>query len=226
MKNDNLEVWEEVFQQNEWGKYPALGVVKFIARNFYKVENRKTVKVLELGSGTGANLWYIAREGFSVYGVDGSVTAVKNCLKRLDVEGLSEQVGEIRIGDYYDELQHFPDNTFDAIIDVESLYCNSYERSKEILEIAIAKLKDKGVLYSQTFAEGTWGLEGEEVGYHAVLPKSGPMKGLGYSRYSTHEDIEDLYTRANSKITSIERNELHTNGGNCIKEWIVEVIKK
>jgi hypothetical protein len=48
------------------------------------------------------------------------------------------------VGDYYDQLHKLQDNYFDAIIDVESLYCNSFERSKEIVKSAFDKLKTGG----------------------------------------------------------------------------------
>ena len=41
MQNENIEVWEKIFQENEWGKYPSVPVIRFIARNFYKMKNRK-----------------------------------------------------------------------------------------------------------------------------------------------------------------------------------------
>ena len=72
---DNLEIWEKIFQENEWGKYSSVPVIRFIARNFYKVKDRKNIKILEIGSGTGANLWFCAREGFSVIALEGSQTA-------------------------------------------------------------------------------------------------------------------------------------------------------
>ena len=86
--NKNLEIWEDIFQNNEWGKYPSLAVVRFVARNFYKVPNRKDIRILELGCGTGANLWYCAREGFSVIGLDGSKTAINRMIDRFEKENL------------------------------------------------------------------------------------------------------------------------------------------
>lgn len=58
-------------------------MIRFIARNFYKVNNRESIKILEVGCGPGANLWYMNREGFTVYGIDGSETAIKKAEKRL-----------------------------------------------------------------------------------------------------------------------------------------------
>ena len=141
---DNIKLWDEIYQSNEWGKYPPVPVIRFIAKNFYKDKNRKEIKILELGSGTGANLWFCAREGFSVYGIDGSLTAVSRMLERFKDENLTDMLIGSSVGDYYDQLHKLQDNYFDAIIDAESLYCNSFERSKEIVKSAFDKLKTGG----------------------------------------------------------------------------------
>jgi tRNA G46 methylase TrmB len=52
--------------QQEWGKYPPEHVIRFVARNFYRVPDRKYVHLLEVGCGPGANVWFMAREGFAV----------------------------------------------------------------------------------------------------------------------------------------------------------------
>jgi len=225
MQNDNLNIWENIFQHNEWGKYPSVALIKFIAKNFYKVESRKDIKVLELGSGTGSNLWFCAREGFSVYGIDGSQTAVDKMLNRFENENLTDNLLGTSVGDYYDKLDDIVDKSFDAIIDVESLYCNSFDKSREIIKKAFSKLKDNGVMFSLTFADGTYGISGDEVDYHAVIPKEGPMSGKGFTRYVLRSDIERLYKLDNNMITNIERQELHLNNGEAIKEWIIELRK-
>lgn len=187
--------------------------------------DRKSVKILEIGSGPGANLWFMAREGFTVYGIDFSPTACKKALTRLATENLSDRVGAVLIGDYAEKLGEFEDSYFDAIVDVESLYCNSFESSRKIVELCFAKLKPGGLMFSQTFSDKTWGMEGVEVGYHAVLPINGPMANKGYSRYTTKKDIEKLYKLENNQIKNVEQQELHLNDEQSICEWIIEVEK-
>ncbi|NRA88351.1 MAG: class I SAM-dependent methyltransferase [Rhizobiales bacterium] len=225
MNNENLEIWEEVFKRQSWGQYPTVCIIKFIAKNFYKAPVRKDIKILELGCGAGANLWYIAREGFTVYGIDGSPTAAQRTQKKLVENGLIGQIGVIEFGDYYDLLADYDDGYFDAIIDLESLYCNPFDRTKEIVQLAFDKLKSGGAMFSQTFAEGTYGLDGENVDYHAVIPAEGPMSGKGFSRYTSESDIEKLYKLDCNIITNIERQELHFQNGHAIKEWLIELKK-
>lgn len=144
MQNENLEVWEKIFQDNEWGKYPSVPVIRFVARNFYKVQNRKDIKILEIGSGTGANLWFCAKEGFSVIGLEGSQTAIERMKNRFRNEELEQFIVDAKSGDYFDTLDGIEDNSIDAIIDAESLYCNSFNRSKEIIAKCFDKLKVGG----------------------------------------------------------------------------------
>ena len=42
------ETWEEIHSTQEWGKYPSEPVIRFVARNYYKVD-RKATKILDFG---------------------------------------------------------------------------------------------------------------------------------------------------------------------------------
>lgn len=225
MNNNNLVIWEDIFKNNEWGKYPSLSVIKCISRNFYKYQDRKSIKILEIGSGTGANLWFCAREGFSIYALEGSQTAIETMESRFKEEGLIQYIQKNYPGDYLHTLDNIEDNTIDAILDIESLYCNNFEKSQKIIEKCFNKLKSGGVMLSQTFADGTYGIKGEEIDYHAVIPIEGPMAGKGFTRYTTKDDIKKLYKIDNNEITNIERLEQHLNNGQIIKEWIIELKK-
>src|ERR1035441_2780479 len=89
--------WEKVFRSRDWGKYPPEELVRFVARTYYSVPDRKSIRLLEIGCGTGANVWFMAREGFTVSGIDGSVTAIEKARQRITAERLQAhfEVGEV-----------------------------------------------------------------------------------------------------------------------------------
>lgn len=214
------EIWEKLYTEKEWGKYPPMPLIHFMARNFYQVEDRNAVKVLELGCGPGANLWYLAREGFKVYAIEGSDVGCKRSEKRLKTEGLDEQIGEIICGDF--STIPYPDSFFDAIIDIEALYCNPFDQTEKILQNAYMKLKPGGHLFSLGFAEGTWGTHEDNAGYHACKVDEGPIGGKGFCRYLTREDIDQLYQTSNTRLQYVERYEHHINQDKVVREWAID----
>lgn len=218
------KVWEEIFKSQEWGKYPNEELIRFVARNFYKAKDRKTIKILEVGCGPGANLWYLAREGFCVYGMDGSITAIKKAKNRLNDE-VKDWCVDLIVRDIVNIP--FDEQFFDAVVDVECLYCNSIENLDKILNEINRVLKPKGMFFSLTFAKGCWGDEtGEKVGYNAYYVSEGPMKGQGYTRMTSREDIKNIYEK-NFKIISLYQTiRCFPDIDKKIKEWVIECQKK
>ena len=47
------ETWEKIHSTREWGQYPSESVIRYVARNFYKSNPRKAVKILDFGCGGG-----------------------------------------------------------------------------------------------------------------------------------------------------------------------------
>ncbi|NTZ16377.1 class I SAM-dependent methyltransferase [Paenibacillus sp. JMULE4] len=211
-------VWEEVFTNQAWGKYPSEDLIRFVACNFYKVQNRKDIKILEIGCGPGANLWYMAKEGFTVYGIDGSDSAIKQARKRLNEE-CPGWMGELQVSDFRDIP--YKDNTFDAVIDNEAVYSNSFDESKRIYSEMHRVTKSGGKFFSRTFAAGSWGDQtGEKVGHNAWKASEGPLMNKGYSRFTPFEEIQELITDFQIEevemVTRSMSNQRHT-----VKEWII-----
>lgn len=211
-------IWEKVFREKDWGKYPGEDFIRFVARNFYRAEDRSKIKILEVGCGTGANLWYMAREGFSVYGIDGSPTAIEKAKKRLDKECPGWK-GQLIVGDI--GKLTFPDGFFDAVTDCEALSCNSFEDSVAIYKEMARVTRPGGKLFSRTFATGCWGDHtGQNLGRNAWLVAEGPLHGVGYVRFTECNDIPELVP--DFALTSLEMLSRTEQGRQHeIKEWII-----
>ena len=210
-------IWDEVYKSQEWGKYPSESLIQFVARNFYNSE-RGDIRILEVGCGTGANLWYISREGFQAYGVDGSDVAIKKANDRMISENLTVN---LQVADIVN--LPFINNFFDVVIDVECIYCNNSENTKIILEEIKRVLKPDGKFYSRTFSDKMFiGTNIKENIYLEYLDvKDGPLKGKGFVRLSSRDTINELYGRC-FKIESIDYLEYtQYNEKYLIKEWVI-----
>ena len=93
-------VWDDIYRTRAWGQYPGEDVIRFVQRQYGAAPDRGRVRLLEVGCGAGANLWFMAREGFVVHGVERSPTAVQLAQERLDREcaGWRERGGRIPRG--------------------------------------------------------------------------------------------------------------------------------
>jgi SAM-dependent methyltransferase len=213
--------WERVFKEQEWGKYPGESLIQFIARNFYNKE-RKKISLLEVGCGPGANIWFMAREGFKVTGIDGSETAIKIAKKRLLNENLE---AELIAGDII--KLPFKSLEFEAVIDIECLYANNEQNSLTILAEINRVLKKDGLFYSRTFSNDMFiGNRLEEENHEFLNISEGPLRGKGFVRLINERQIIDLYGKY-FDIISIDKLEYSQyNGKQLISEFIVICKKK
>ena len=60
-------------------KYPNEEFCRFMGRNFFQepVSGRRNINILEVGCGSGANLWLLVKGGFETYGIDLSSESIK-----------------------------------------------------------------------------------------------------------------------------------------------------
>jgi ubiquinone/menaquinone biosynthesis C-methylase UbiE len=212
-------VWEKIFcQREEWGMYPPLELIRFIAGNYYSVADRSIVRFLELGCGPGAGpSWYIAREGFSYTGIDGSPTAIAKTKQRFAREGLQ---GEFVSG-YFHQLP-WAEETFDCVIDVASLQQNQEKETQQALKEVYRVMKTGGRHFSLVSKNGCWGdgtgIRIDSTSFQEVT--EGPYGGMGVTRFATKESLEKLY--ADFKDLQFEYSIRSVN--NCaheISNWIV-----
>jgi len=215
--------WERVFRSREWGRYPPEELIRFVARNYYAVPNRQDVRLLELGCGPGANIWYLAREGFTVHGVDASETAISKARERLAGESLEASLaaGDIaRLSNLYSDIH------FDAIIDVTCLQCNRAGAVKRIVDQAFDLLKEHGRFFGIMLAEGSYGWgTGTEVEPGTLVDiNEGPLKGAGLNHFFTLAELGELFRRfAGVRIEYSVRS--MNDRRDAVKHWVVEALK-
>ncbi len=185
-------VWEDVFKTHDWGKYPPEELVRFVARNFYRAPDRKAVKLLEIGCGPGANVWFMAREGFDVYGMDGAPTAIAKAARRMEAEGVR---ANLKVGDAAQLQSLYGPAMFDGIVDLACLWCHRMEDVRAIVREMFAVLKPGGLIFSMLVARGSYGdgLGRELEPGTFVDIAEGPLQGCGTNHFFSPEELKEVF---------------------------------
>ena len=193
--------WEKIYQEKDWGKYPPEELVRFMMRNY----KGKQAKVLDLGCGTGAATWFLSREGFNAYGIDGSETAIQKAKQRFQQENLK---GEFVVGDFI--KLNYPDNFFDCIIDISSLQHNSLEDLKLILEEVHRVLKPEGKIFSMMANQNS--IINQDVNIHSER----------YIHRVNKEEVNTLFSKFNNLIID---ESSRTDNSNRVNHFLIQAQK-
>jgi SAM-dependent methyltransferase len=213
-------IWEEIFKTRAWGRYPPEELIRFVAKHYYDAADRATVRFLEVGCGAGANVWFLAREGFSATGLDRSPTAIARARELLERDALT---ADFVCADAMDVASLFPPGCFDVIIDVACLQCNRLGDVRRFANEAMQVLKPNGRMFSMTLARGSLGEGlGEELEpgtFRSVA--EGPVKGTGLNHFFSLEELECVYS--NYRNVSIEYS-IRSLGNRSSEHrcWVIE----
>tara|TARA_Y100000294_G_C8554789_1_gene336767 strand:- start:948 stop:1601 length:654 start_codon:yes stop_codon:yes gene_type:complete len=183
------KIWDKIFRLKEWGRYPSENLIKFIVKNFYHLK-RSEIKILEIGCGPGANIWYLSREGFNSFGIDISSVAINKAQKRLEEDQLT---ASLKVGDV--SKLPYESGTFHAVIDNACLYNNDKKKTRIILEEIKRVLKPQGLFYSQTFSDDIYkGRSFTRLNELEFKDASDGVFGCGeFFRLANKASIEELY---------------------------------
>ncbi|BDW90351.1 class I SAM-dependent methyltransferase [Thalassospira tepidiphila] len=186
--------WDHKFRTRSWGRYPPEDLVRFFGRSFRSADKAK-IRVLEVGCGTGANLWFLHREGFAVAGIDGSSHGVELAHKRLKQENaeLNSAEPDLKAGDF--SVLPWEDGSFDVVIDIFAIYANLRKVINSTVSEVYRVMKPGALFYSKL-----WGVNCEGVGTGVLIePKTfdkigvGPCKDMGVSHFFDMEEIENVF---------------------------------
>lgn len=190
------EYWESIFATRPWGAYPPEELIRFMARNFQSVADKSAVRVLEIGCGPGPNIWYLVREGYTVAGIDGSPTAIRQTRERLAAEGLPDTSlhVELNVGDF--SRLPWPAESFDAVIDIASLYANPVQKIVASLAEVRRVLKPGGHFFGRMFGDRTTGSKTGELFEPGTMrhPETGPCAGNDFAHFFHREELDVFFS--------------------------------
>jgi len=188
------KTWEDFYGGGGGNRYPEPAVIRFVFRYFSESTlSRDSIKILDLGAGAGAHLWFLAREGFSAYGIDGSVSAVNRARRFLRNENLN---ANISVGDF--EALPFDSEYFHGVIDSASIQHNAPAEAKRILDEVYRVTKPGGFVFSM-FLQSDRSLSAP--GFVTTRLAESELRSL-FKKFEVI-DIDEHYYTENSKKKSI-----------------------
>ncbi len=176
---------------NSQRRYPNESLIAFLGSNFFSLskEQRKEIKIAEIGCGSGANLWMIAKEKFDAYGIDLSPKGIELCQKMLD---FWEVKANLSVGSMT-KLPYEP-GWLDAIVDVVSLQHLDFKQHTECWKEVFRCLKEGGKFFSYHIGENSVSLrrENEAMLDHCTIkdiPDGYPIAGNGQTCFLSSNEV-------------------------------------
>ncbi len=217
------KTWDQIYGSGQMlNRYPWDIVVSFLMRR--RARNGERLRVLEVGCGAGSNLWFAAREGFEVYGLDGSKDAIAYAKQRFAAEGLS---GTFCVGDF--TTLPYNDNFFDLVLDRGALVCCSRSACDRAISEILRVCKPQGhFLYNPYSREDTSASSGEEIADQLRINiTEGPLANAGQLCFYNAEELATQIDRTQWTILE-QDHRTHTNAVNNETNayWIIVLEKR
>jgi ubiquinone/menaquinone biosynthesis C-methylase UbiE len=193
--NKKNNSWEEIYSENTFrnkNEYPSEDIVSFMMRKYGSITDKSSLNVLDLGCGWGNNLKFLDEKGFSSVGVDISGSAVQHCVSS----------GYNAIECDFKTLP-FDRNSFDVVVDRQSLQHNELEEIHLTLSEIYRVMKKGGVFFSTMVTSGNYNIK---------------------TTYMNEKEISNAFS--NFKIISLEKKTLtYNNQLEKLEFFIIEAKK-
>jgi len=204
--------WEAIHADRHWGSWPDEDLVRFVGRNYFRFHARHHFDFLDLGCGAGGNARFLATEGFSVTGIDGSKSAIERCFNWSTSKSKRWMVApQFLVGD----ITKLPPREFDCIIDICSIQHLSRDDRKIAVEAAADALKPKGRMFAKMLhfaSHGDLGAPDE--------PKAATVTSAEIHRIYSAFDFalfNTQYQRAHPRLGGVKQT---------IKHYLIEAVKR
>lgn len=153
------------------------------------LKKRGAGKILDLGSGSGRHVVYLAQNGFSVFGLDNSSAGLDMTKKWLAKENLSAELVQQEMADVFP----WSDNFFDAVISVQVIHHADTSTIKKIISEIERTLKKDGLVFITVPTLRNQGEKFKQIEQNTFVPLNGREKGLPH-HYFTPEKLKDFFS--------------------------------
>lgn len=222
--------WEKIHAERikdkcVWGGYPCEEVIRFMARNYYNVENRANVKVCDMGCGSGANTWYLCNEGFDVHGFDGSASAIKQAESVINAHRMCAnlKVKDALATDYEDEM-------FDVLIDNVSLCYMSEDKLKLFYKEAYRIAKAGAKMFTSGFTVNCTGVKNSEIIGDNTYTHFSEGNISSYDNvihvWPDQKKVYDFFAETEWRVISLDTISWTDYGGKIKNEKYVVILQK
>jgi SAM-dependent methyltransferase len=140
-------VWDtQIYANGKFPRAPFDMVASFVYRNAPPLP-REQVSILELGCGSGNNVWFLASEGFRVTGTDASPRAIEYAKNRVKESGLQ---ADLRVESF--PTVTFPDGSFDLVFERGALIYVTPDLAAQTIREVRRVLKPGGRFFLNLFS--------------------------------------------------------------------------
>jgi len=205
-----IEVYDQQYRDRglrSQRMYPNEALIQFLASRYFDrpVPERRGIRVLEVGCGSGSNLWMMAKEGFDTFGIDSSPEGI--ALARNHLQDKWGVAATLTVGSFTD--LPYADAYFDAVVDVVSLEVLNLADSAVALQEIRRVLKPGGACFSYRLSDHSMmyetGVRIDSATLENIADASLPLANNGPLSFWSPALAREMYDRAGLAIESVER---------------------
>ena len=180
--------WEKSYKgKKQISVWPWSDLITLVSR--YVLNKNKIKNVLELGSGSGANVRFFVEKKINYFGIEGSKSAIKIIIKRFP-----KLKKNIFLGDFTKKIPF--KKKFDLIIDRGSLTHIDHLSLINTLNILKKSLKKNGYLICVDWfskKDAAWKVKSKCKKNHIITNiKKGNLKNVGTTHFSSFKSIKKI----------------------------------
>jgi SAM-dependent methyltransferase len=153
------DLWDESFRDqvasSAYNTAPVEGLVRFVSHylraRYPDTDTHRNLRFLEVGSGAGPNLVWLAEKGIEANGVDISPSAVDLCRQVFEMRGISNRLGRLEHASA--TALPFEDDSLDGVLEsCVFQHLNKEDREKAHAEV-VRVLKPGGVFVGHMISD-------------------------------------------------------------------------